>query len=558
MKKIRSFIKKNRFVSIILALGFAVTMLTVLPSGSRYCMNEECGIFFWGAHEFDGVWHLSLINNAFDSIPFMNPTFAGEQLRSYNYFLDFVLSIFTRVGFSASFLYFKVLPLLWFPLLVWTTLKLTKKLKKDYIYTGFLFFFIFFGSTWMYMFTLFHEGTIFKLDSFGGALNLINMQFGFSLIVFIGIMYILESWNESTKKSLVIGLLVALNAALKFYAGFMTGFFVLVYYTLRFIKNRDAVQFFKSTAILVALSGLAVLLIYDPLNAVSADDPILKWQPFAHSQRIIEEQSQFYIKKLVLARYALQESGWGPRLIAIEMFTLALYMIFNFGTRIIAFWSAGKQIIQRKISRLDSSILVTIIVGILMLTLFVQRGQWWNTVQFFYYALFLSSFFAAQFMSDLLKKKTKRNIAIAAIIILLTLPFNIDVIRTFGNFDNPSSFIPEKELEALEFLKNEPDGTVLTVLPSVPNTSIMKKTYEKDSPYVSAYSHKSSYAIAEVNLQLLGIDYQERLLNKRESNPALLKDIDYIYAHKTSFVKPYESQLERIFSNELVTIYAVK
>jgi len=275
MKKLKTLIQQNKLLSLVLFLGFAITMLTVLPSGSRYCVDGECGIFFWGAHEFDAVWHLALINNAFDTVPFMNPIYAGNLLSGYNYFLDLILYGLTKVGIPAIVSYFKILPLIWFPLLVWITLKLTKKMKRNKIYTSFLFFFIFFGSTFMYMFTFFYEGIILKLNSFGGALNLLNMQYGFSLIVFIGIMYVLESMKDFPKKGVVVGILVFINTALKFYAGFMTGIFVLTYYLVQLYKDRNMARFVRSLLILAGFSLAAIFLIYDPFNASISDDPIL-------------------------------------------------------------------------------------------------------------------------------------------------------------------------------------------------------------------------------------------------------------------------------------------
>ena len=107
-------IKKDPLTTLILSTAFLLYMLVIVPSGSRYCMDGRCGIYFWGAHEHDGVWHLALIESAFRTIPFTFPVLIGQALGGYNYFIDIVLYLLTFLGLSASFLYFKIQPIVWF------------------------------------------------------------------------------------------------------------------------------------------------------------------------------------------------------------------------------------------------------------------------------------------------------------------------------------------------------------------------------------------------------------------------------------------------------------
>lgn len=56
-------------------------------------------------------------------------------------------------------------------------------------------------------------------------------------------------------------------------------------------------------------------------------------------------------------------------------------------------------------------------------TLFVQKGTAWNTIQFFYYFLFFSNIFFAQFITDLIKNKNKniKNFSIVLIILFFLI-----------------------------------------------------------------------------------------------------------------------------------------
>jgi hypothetical protein len=92
---------------------------------------------------------------------------------------------------------------------------------------------------------------------------------------------------------------------------------------------------------------------------------------------------------------------------------------------------------------------------------FIQKGTSWNTIQFFYYFLFFSNLFFAQFLTSFLKNK---NIIKIIILILFILIANIGTIATLKDYlgNPPPSALPQTEVEALNFLKNQPDGLVLT------------------------------------------------------------------------------------------------
>ena len=76
---------------------------------------------------------------------------------------------------------------------------------------------------------------------------------------------------------------------------------------------------------------------------------------------------------------------------------------------------------------------------------------------------------------------------------------------------------------------------------------------------MSAFSHKKVY-IADVNqLELLSIDFQNRLQDSNIWDCKLIKKIDYIYeVHATMQKKDFFScahRLQSIFENEDITIY---
>src|SRR3989338_4655522 len=129
MKSVIDYIKNNKLLLLVIIPAFIVHMLVIMPTGSYYCHQGKCGIFFWGAHAHDAVWHLAIINTSFNVFPFIAPTFAGNHLAGYNYLLDFLMFILSRIGISPLFSYFKLFPLLWFISITAVAIILARKIK---------------------------------------------------------------------------------------------------------------------------------------------------------------------------------------------------------------------------------------------------------------------------------------------------------------------------------------------------------------------------------------------------------------------------------------------
>ena len=134
-----------------------------------------------------------------------------------------------------------------------------------------------------------------------------------------------------------------------------------------------------------------------------------------------------------------------------------------------------------------------------------------------------------------------------------TLPANF---VNAGYLQNPARMvIPTQEVEALQFLKEQPVGSVF-----VP----VEENAEADTAYVSAFTGKQTYVNFTNVLQNADVEYEKRLKQVEkldQLDPATL-DVDYVYialnrkqniplqAHiKTS------SSFTEIFHNPTVHIY---
>lgn len=563
MRESVRYIVKHPLLLILLFLAFVFHMLIVLPSGSYYCFNTACGYFFWGSHGHDSIWHLALAENAFDKIPFTLPIFSGTLLGGYNIFLDLILFVLKKLNIAPLISFFKILPILWFVFFTDASIRCARKIINTPLFVGFLLFFLFFGGSFGYLLTLYHHGTLSNsqgLLAMQSGHMLLNMQFAFSLVIMLYMLSMLITATITVKKSILLGILLFLNFGFKFYAGVISALMIGSFYLIYMIKIKSMRTLPLHILILFLSVVSSLFMFYNPMHSLKSGS-VLIFSPFAHVHSMIEEPALFYLKNMTNARYTLYQNGFGPRLLAIELFSLFLYLFFNLGTRFLGLIYWVFLLCKKKLIKTDIPLMITIVCAITIMTLFIQRGVWWNTVQFFYYALFLSNIFIARFVY-MLVEKNQRSIIVIILIILLTLPISLDFIREFSRFPAPA-YLPKQEIEALEFLKKQPDGIVLS---SMYDKNISHKWENPkplyaytDTAYVSAFSQKSAY-IADVNqLELLNIDFRERVQETKIWKCDLIQKIDYIYEvhaieQKTDFHSCVD-HLQIIFKNEQVTIY---
>jgi len=540
-----NFIKTQRLLFLVIFLGLIFHFLISLPSGSYYCFDKQCGLYFWGAHEHDGIWHLAVINTAFKKFPPQHPVFAGENLTGYNFLLDFVIFLLTKTGIPAIIWYFKILPIIWFFLIVFLTIKLSKKLKKNYFYQVFLLFFILFGSSFGYFFTLFHKKTLIGSSAslaMQAGLTLVNLQFAYSLIFFLTLLLLLLKKEKSTKDIVLIGLTNFIILGLKFYGGIISVFITLIYFLVEDLKKNSFINFFTTTKKLLITSAFflaSLFIFYQPL--INKNNSGLVFSPFSIAHSIIEEKNLFYLPNVVNSRYFLYSvNPLSPRLLIIELFTAFLFVFFNLGTRFLGILFFLRDFPKRKVDFFNFVIFLGIIFSFSLSLLFIQKGIWWNTIQFSYYGLFLANFLVADTLSKILKKRSLVSWIFVVMIIILTLPENYDIIRGFIP-GKKASYIPKEELEALDFLKKQKEGIVLSLEAEEYN----KINNNLRTAFISAFSRKITYLGNKTQVIVTSLNFDKRLKQIKEVNCAVLEKINYIYLNNSNKEKNYLKKLTR-------------
>ncbi len=522
-----------------------------MPSGSYYCFADRCGISFWGPHNHDAIWHLAVVAVSFASYPFLAPTFSGALLTGYNVLLDIVIFILSKIGIPPLFTYFKLLPFLWFILLTAVIIWFARRIKDSAIFVGSLLFFVFLGGSFGYFLTLYHGGNLWgsaNILAIQAGQSLINLQFAFSLVVLFVVLGILRDRKFTMKEALVLGLCAFLNIGLKFYAGVITLFLIGLYLSEHLYTKRSLIETIKLSSIIGVIAAIAVLVFYNPFVSLQSGS-VFTFAPFSIVHAIIEEKSLFYLENVVNARYFLQSQGGGMRLLAIELFSTFLYIFFNLGVRSFGLLYFIVRVIKRTVTRFEVYIFLTMVFATALAVLFIQKGQWWNTVQFFYYTIVLSNIFIALLIHELVKTKKILLYSLSVFIILLSLPTNIDILRDF-TAPNPA-YISQDELDALEVLQKKPPGTVFNSF----ERDLEKKYgfYDyKVTGYVSGFTGKQTYLGDIVQLQLIGIDYEKRLERVQKLDCSVFKESDYIYFvkyHKGNYIQTCTKDIAKSFKN---------
>jgi hypothetical protein len=279
-----------------------------------------------------------------------------------------------------------------------------------------------------------------------------------------------------------------------------------------------------------------------------------------------------------IANYEL--AGNWLKLILAYGVTLFIFWFGNLGTRILKELLFFKHLKNfRKLSYLEVFIYTIIGIGVLIPTFFIQSGTPWNTIQFMYYSLMFSGILSGVTLGGFLEKsnlntKTINNhlrlLLVVVAVVLLTIPTTYGTLKYHYLPSRPPAKISMEELEALKFLSQQPDGTVLT-LPfskdladkAVNNPPRPLYLYESTA-YVSAFSGQKTYLEDEVNLEITNYDWKSRR-EKAEAffdkpDPVFLSENKIKYVYITDYSKKLKLEsigMKKMLESKNIAIYGI-
>lgn len=565
--------KINFKLILIILFGTTILSLTMVRSG----LNYPFGIGFWGPNGHDGIWHLSLINQLQNNIPPQNPVYSGTILNNYHWGFDLIVALLGKIIRNNSFLYFQIFPIIFGLLIGFFSYKLVKKDSNNTAIALIFSFITYFTGSFGWIYTLLKSNTLGGESLFWSMQSisaLINPPFAFSIVlILVGLLIWRKNISTKNYKLAVInGLIFGLLAGVKVYAGIIIGLSLVIIWFINFLKTKKIINYNFVTWVTTLAISLIILLSLGVLQNSS----LLEFKPLWFVHSMIESVDKFYLPKLAAYRINLSQNLSIiklPLYFTIEFSLILIFLVGNMGFRILGVSQIIQKIKTKKFTQLEKLVLTMMSVSFIIPMFFVQKGTAWNTIQFFYYFLFFSNIFFAQTLSNFIKsKKISQTVLLVAILGISNITTYSTLKDYLGN--PPPANLPQKEIEALNFLKTQKDGVVLTYpydkyLKNNMSTPIPLYAYETTA-YVSAFSNKVTFLEDEMNLDITGFNWKDRRIlvekffasNDQYFSRGFLIDnkISYIYlVNGQKFtLGPSQLQIDKIFENNTVQIYKVQ
>lgn len=560
-KHIALFSQSNIWELLIIIVGTLSWSLTMVKSGLYYSF----GMGFWGANGHDGVWHIALAESLARGSLEM-PVFAGEQLKNYHIGFDLMLALLHKIsGIPITLLYFQIIP----PVVALSIGLVTRKVvftwTRDRVAVVWSLFFIYFAGNFGWVVSFIKDNTIGGESAFWSQQaisTLINPPFALSLLVLMLGLYFLSvpSKRNYVFATILFGIVVQVKA----YAG------VLVLGAL-WVSGLYALAQKRKELLLVAIGSTVIgVLAFLPFNTQASG--ILVWQPLWFLETMMGLTDRVGWLKFYSAMTNYRSGGNIPKGVIAYAVAFIIFWWGNLGTRVV------KELLViswlRRVKKLmwyEVMMASIVIAGVAIPMLFLQKGTPWNTIQFLYYALFFSNIMTGIALSMVLTKRSPRvKWIVGIVVVLLTIPTTVSSLWYHYIPSRPPAMVSHAELEALQFLSQNPAGVVLTYPYTTTdyNAPVPLSRYVSTA-YVAAFSRHPVYLEDEVNLNITGYAWNVRRdevnafysSNDQNSVRAFLtkNSIAYVYWLKGQRALLGESQLglERIYENSEVDIYKV-
>ena len=405
------------------------------------------GMGFWGANGHDGIWHIALIESLAKG-SFKMPVFGGMTLQNYHVGFDLILAIIHKLtNIPVVNLYFQVFPPIAAMLIGLFTYKFVYLWTKSKAASFWSTFFVYFGGSFAWIFGR-GESAFWSQEAIS---TLINPPFALSLVfMLLGMIFLIKEkkrWRDYVLMVVIFGILIEIKS----YGGLLSlgGLFVASIYSIVKSRKWDLFCVFVSSLVLS-------IILYLPLNSKSAG--LILWQPFWFLESMVAASDRFPWPKMAQAMLAYKDTHVIFKFIGSYLTVFAIFVVGNLGSRIVFIFRRLKSI-----EDIDIFIYSIFFAGILIPTFFLQKGTPWNTIQFIYYSLFLSSILVGIAMRDIFARLGARSyLPFSIIVIGITVPTTFLSLRDIYLPSTPPAMLSNDELSALTFLKNQPDGIILT------------------------------------------------------------------------------------------------
>lgn len=527
------FVNKLSLLLLILT-GSLTWSITMVKSGLVY----PFGMGFWGPNGHDGVWHVALINSLARGSLEM-PIYSGEQIRNYHIGFDLVLAgINKATGIPAHILYFQIIPPILAILIGLLAYKFVLFWRGSKAQAFWATFFVYFAGDFGWLVTL------ARGDGLGGeslfwaqqaVSTLINPPFALSLVL------------------LLLGIILFLRPLQKKFSIYCLMFTILFFGSLSQIKVY---------AWILVIGGLGALMLIQALRAkkepfhflttlcvflgsltlgtgllvatAKPGEQLIVFQPLWFLETMMAVSDRVGWDRFYEALMNYKTGNVWVKLIPAYIIAFLIFFVGNMGTRVAGISGFLKDKTLRKFSEIDIFLLTVAVLGTILPMLILQSGTPWNTIQFFYYPLFIFAIYSGVLLGSVLEKKKKKSgyhiltyDTRVWLVILFTVPTTAGTLLNNYLPGRPPAKISIEELDALRFLERQPTGVVLTYpfdrfkAESAINNPPRPLYLYESTAYVSAFSQKPVFLEDEVNLDITRFNWKER----REMSRVLFENL---------------------------------
>jgi len=555
-KEIINYLKKNPALIILIITGSSLNLLITVLYGINGCFKDQCG-FIVGTNSGDSLMHIGISAISFKTFPFQTPFFAGGVMQGYHYLPNLFMYLISLTGIPIVTVFYQIMPIIYMILLAFVGTYFAKKINRSPLFVGLILFFFYFGSTLAEWTSLIRAGSFIANNDvmvplMSGMTYLRSLHYAFSIILLLFVLLILKKKSLKLGDVIKLSIIIFLAFGTKFYGAIVLLLLIGFDEIFRLILSRGKAwkPFIHHSFIYLLGAIFGVLIFLDPFSVASSGQNTFIFAPFSIVHHVVEEPRMLKLDNLILARYYLLEHGYSPRLLVIELYSTFLFMAYYAGTRIIGLIYILKQILTQKIDRFESTLLITSIATTLISVLFIQTGDWFNTIQFYAYVTIIFGIWSAQLLFELLKSKYFLLKTIAILIMILTLP---SAASQYQYLIRHKNIIRQSEVEASFFLKNQDEGTVF----SLPVNA-------KKRSYIPALAQKSEYISFSNVLKNWRIDATERQNLISDPTSIEIDNIDaryfFLLKYDDDFVRLYlqlwrNDNYKLIFQNKDVMIY---
>jgi len=417
--------KWTLLISVFAVVSFAATV-------SFSWLPTTTGLQFQQGVLHDSVWHVALAKELQSNFPVQHPSSYVDLLQNYHYYYDLLLATASSsTTLPIHSIHYQALPLLLAILLVLGIASLCLQVSSDQRLIRWSIFFVFFGGNAGYLIPFFldrsewGESTFWVSQTFS---MLINPQLILSFTLFTAVILLLLQYLQSNQRHLLLLVsIISLSlAGIKMYGYVVTVVVVLAVVLWTAMRKR-------SVSIFVTALGVGILFGAQFFRFTDVSQAGLLYEPMWFINTMVEAPDRLSVIDWKLKEEHYIENGSTLHIIVLKAIELGVFYGGNLGSRVLfivlPILVVLYLLIKKRMMKLNAGYAALLSLSFIFATsiplLYIQSGIVWNTIQFWYYGIFVASLLAAYttwVITIALRGQSLLRYAFILLMIILTIP----------------------------------------------------------------------------------------------------------------------------------------